>query len=425
MDVVNPLSIILVKSDSKGDRLLFRYPYNDHNQPQHRQKLYYHHTNKNPTKCYSGQQQSPHNHDQPKLSRHRNPYAAREDGTGSGGHGPEDILQSPPPQTSNIIDGQLCGFTDEVLSTLFAVKPELCNRKFELKVNDVRFVAHPTLMQQSLLGMQTPQHQQPQFNKSNFNKDIEDRSNVGCGNMMTTTTLSSASSLSPPVIVIIAQPPSSNTNATAAAVNIVPDKNGGDVTSSSSSSVSPQQASAATNNSASTSSASTATTPVFGNSATNSNVTGSNSSSSILINIVFALHAQASYSIVKCYYELSKRLGHALVYEEKRVGYLSDEMRLMVKTHDETPIGIMVTTHGDGDQQKSATSLSSGSSAVALGAINSGSGGELSGSGTGGSVIGCGIIGVGGSGHAQAPSAFDLILERSTLAQCLKSVSIT
>ena len=24
---VNPLSIILVKSDSKGDRLLFRYPY--------------------------------------------------------------------------------------------------------------------------------------------------------------------------------------------------------------------------------------------------------------------------------------------------------------------------------------------------------------------------------------------------------------
>ena len=26
---VNPLSIILVKSDSKGDRLLFRYPYNN------------------------------------------------------------------------------------------------------------------------------------------------------------------------------------------------------------------------------------------------------------------------------------------------------------------------------------------------------------------------------------------------------------
>lgn len=34
-------------------------------------------------------------------------------------------------------------FPSQVLSTLFAVKPELCERKFELKVNDVRFVGHP------------------------------------------------------------------------------------------------------------------------------------------------------------------------------------------------------------------------------------------------------------------------------------------
>lgn len=145
--------------------------------------------------------------------------------------------------------GQLCGFTDEVLSTLFAVKPELCNRKFELKVNDVRFVAHPTLMQ----SKETKEDQK---------------------------------------------------------------------------------------------------------------------FSSILINIVFALHAQASYSIVKCYYELSKRLGHALVYEEERVGYLSDEMKLMVKTHDEI---------GGVDQ---------------------------------------------GNYSMQSLSAFDLILERSTLAQCLKTVHL-
>lgn len=94
-------------------------------------------------------------------------------------------------------------------------------------------------------------------------------------------------------------------------------------------------------------------------------------SSSILINIVFALHAQASYSIVKCYYELSKRLGIALVYEEKRIGYLSDEMKSMVKTHDEVAASMEqsngpITTH---------------------------------------------IL-----------SAFDLILENSTLAQCLKTV---
>lgn len=45
-----------------------------------------------------------------------------------------------------LFSGQLSGFTDEMLSTLFAVKAELCNRKFELKVNDVRFVGHPTLL---------------------------------------------------------------------------------------------------------------------------------------------------------------------------------------------------------------------------------------------------------------------------------------
>ena len=56
------------------------------------------------------------------------------------------IWQSLPFPTSNISNGNLTGLTDEVLSTLFAVKPELCEQKFELKVNDVRFVGHPTLV---------------------------------------------------------------------------------------------------------------------------------------------------------------------------------------------------------------------------------------------------------------------------------------
>lgn len=232
---VNPLSIILVKSDSKGDRLLFRYPY----------------------RVESEEIQS--------QIKRRNPYSVPAQ---------EDILQSPPPQTSNIhqgknrrvilsnfelfcyfspisklltLSGQLSGFTDEVLSTLFAVKAELCNQKFELKVNDVRFVAHPTLMQ------------------SKSGKEEQ-------------------------------------------------------------------------------------------------------SGSSILINIVFALYAQASYSIVKCYYELSKRLGSALVYEENRVGYLTDEMKLILKTHDEV-----------------AENMEEGRS-------------------------------------LQGFTAFDQILERSSLALCLKTV---
>lgn len=62
---VNPLSIILVKSDSKGDRLLFRYPYRvESNEINHQNKR-------------------------------RNPYSIPA----------QDILQSSPPQTSNIHQG--------------------------------------------------------------------------------------------------------------------------------------------------------------------------------------------------------------------------------------------------------------------------------------------------------------------------------
>ncbi|GAB0099511.1 GATOR complex protein NPRL3 [Sergentomyia squamirostris] len=207
---VNPLSVILVKSDSKGDRLLFRYPYNvvTPSDTTTRQKV------------------------------RKSPISLP----------PAEDLQACHTQTSNIYKGNLFGFSDEVLSTLFAVKQELCNRKFELKVNDVRFVSHPTLMQPK--------------------KDEQ--------------------------------------------------------------------------------------------------------KSFILVNIVFALYAQASYSIVKCYYELSKRLGIALFYEENRGGYLSDEMKVMVKTHDE--VAIIMEQGGDN-------------------AIT-----------------------------PKVPSVFDLVLERSTLAQCLKTI---
>ncbi|EFN77603.1 GATOR complex protein NPRL3 [Harpegnathos saltator] len=171
---INPLSIILVKSDSKGDRLLFRYP---------------HMTN--------------HVRDPSQYTRRKNPYSLTNT---------EDLLQSLPFPTSNISNGNLTGLTDGVLSTLFAVKPELCEQKFELKVNDVRFVGHPTLVPSRGL------------------KEVN---------------------------------------------------------------------------------------------------------SSMLFNIVFALQAQASHSIVRCYYDLSKRLGIALRHEEKRCGFLTEEIKMMVSTHDE------------------------------------------------------------------------------------------
>lgn len=56
----------------------------------------------------------------------------------------------------------------------------------------------------------------------------------------------------------------------------------------------------------------------------------------ILINIVFALQAQCSYSIVKCYYELSKRLGLGLLFEERRCNYLTKEMKTMMNIHEDT-----------------------------------------------------------------------------------------
>ncbi|CAB0030071.1 unnamed protein product [Trichogramma brassicae] len=169
---ITPLSIILVKSDSKGDRMLFRYP---------------HSTN--------------HQRDSSQCLKKKNPYSMII---------AEDSLQSIPfPNSTN---DNLTGLSDEVLSTLFAVKPELCELKFELKVNDVRFVGHPTLL------------------PSRGPKEIN---------------------------------------------------------------------------------------------------------SSMLFNVVFALPAQASQSVVRCYYDLSKRLGIALRHEEKRCSFLTEEIKVMVSTHDE------------------------------------------------------------------------------------------
>ncbi|XP_017022971.1 GATOR complex protein NPRL3 [Drosophila kikkawai] len=183
---VNPLAVILVYFDSKGDRLLYRYPYQTLGQ----------------TEVASEEQ---------RKSRKRNPFAVAH---------MDDLLQAP-----TQVQGQLQGFADEVLLALFAVKPQLCNQKFELKLNDVRFVSHPTL---------------------------------------------------------------------------IPYKE--------------QRAGAVANPSSTTAAA---------------------KKQEMLINIVFALHAQASYSIVKCYHELSKRLGLALKFEEQRCGYLTEQMAQMARTYDE------------------------------------------------------------------------------------------
>ncbi|CAK1543169.1 unnamed protein product [Leptosia nina] len=231
---VNPLNIFFVKSDSKGDRLLFRYPYTTDNKGENKQK----------------------------KNGRLNPYAI---------NSTEDLLQNPQSQTSNICKGQLSGFTDEMLSTLFAVKAELCNRKFELKVNDVRFVGHPTLL-----------------------------------------------------------PYRTNKDDTAAM---------------------------------------------------------------ILINIVFALQASASHSIVKCYYDLSKRLGKALTHEEKRCSYLTEEMKIMLAAHDKiSALDPELNGENDEDEENSRHSVSSTTFSTENGI------------------------------DSIPKNAFDLILHKSSLAKSMKSV---
>lgn len=175
---IDPIGILLVKSDSKGHRLLFRYPY----------------LNENDSTI------------KPKFSRNT-PYSL---------HIAEDILYDP-----NIAQNEgekLTEFSDELLSTLFAVKTNFSDHKFELKINNIRFVGHPTFIQQ--------------------------RSKLKpCQNKV-------------------------------------------------------------------------------------------ESPLNILVHVVFALKATAEYSVVKCYYDLSKRIGVAIRHEEKRCGYFGKEMKLMMTTHD-------------------------------------------------------------------------------------------
>lgn len=166
----NPISILFVKSDSKGDRLLFRYPFNS-------------------------------DIEQVSITSHRrSPYSLTV---------AEDFYIAP--ENSKVHTDCLTSLSDEALSTLFAVKADLVDKKFELKINEVRFVGHPTLVQSKSKGRD---------------------------------------------------------------------------------------------------------------------------SATTLINIVFALHSVARPSIVKCYYDLSKRLGKALKNEEEKYNYVTDEIMALQVAHD-------------------------------------------------------------------------------------------
>lgn len=117
-DDTSPLSVFLVKSGSAGDRLLFRYPFETLSPP-------------------LNDGHSPKNKDNPFI-----PDSSMI--TSSTTEGDEDHPYVKP--SSSDIEPHIqtvVKLSNKVLSDLFAVKPSLCDQKFEVKINDVRFVGHP------------------------------------------------------------------------------------------------------------------------------------------------------------------------------------------------------------------------------------------------------------------------------------------
>ncbi|XP_040212951.1 GATOR complex protein NPRL3 isoform X4 [Rana temporaria] len=93
----SPISVILVSSGSRGNKLLFRYPFQRSTE-----------------------------------GVPRSSYALNNSGANT-----EDP------------DGD-SKFSDVILATILATKSDMCGKKFELKIDNVRFVGHPTLLQHAL-----------------------------------------------------------------------------------------------------------------------------------------------------------------------------------------------------------------------------------------------------------------------------------
>uniref|UniRef100_A0A8C0SA70 GATOR complex protein NPRL3 n=1 Tax=Canis lupus familiaris TaxID=9615 RepID=A0A8C0SA70_CANLF len=102
-DNTSPISVILVSSGSRGNKLLFRYPF-----------------------------QRSQEHPASQTNKPRSRYAVNN----TGDHADDQ-------------DGD-SRFSDVILATILATKSEMCGQKFELKIDNVRFVGHPTLLQHAL-----------------------------------------------------------------------------------------------------------------------------------------------------------------------------------------------------------------------------------------------------------------------------------
>ncbi|XP_065846842.1 GATOR1 complex protein NPRL3-like [Oscarella lobularis] len=116
-----PLSVFLVTCGSRGDRLLFRYPH-----------------------------QSPIDAPQRAKALNRNPYALRDPDDGS------ESIRSPGVELSE--------YPGDVLAGLLTPKVPMCDQKFQLTVDKVTFVGHPSFSAGTAQGLLS--------SKSNFQFNI-------------------------------------------------------------------------------------------------------------------------------------------------------------------------------------------------------------------------------------------------------------
>lgn len=105
MDLCDPVSIILVTAGSRGQSLLFRYPYLPPSQTKRREK---------------------------EIPKNRFALGKVEESTDTRNF-------------SGIKDGYLIGFSDSTLANILSPKSNACGNKFELKIDEVLFVGHPML----------------------------------------------------------------------------------------------------------------------------------------------------------------------------------------------------------------------------------------------------------------------------------------
>ncbi|CAG0908387.1 unnamed protein product, partial [Cyprideis torosa] len=127
--VYNPLSIILVKNGSKGERLLFRWPDPKLNRKDEPDET----ISAQPKKC------------QPSTSSRRSRFsvAAVEDYIFSNTDA-DPVVVATTSASVDVPENKMGNFSDKILQTLFAVKSDLAEKRLEVKVNDVRFISHPT-----------------------------------------------------------------------------------------------------------------------------------------------------------------------------------------------------------------------------------------------------------------------------------------